>query len=137
MSFLLQLWADMSHRIVSATNGVGTAEALFQSTLMTSVMFDEISQSESLAVFATVGGLGERVQKFARGQLMDAMMAHQDQVISSAYARYAGLSSITLQPYIAATSFPNIIAPLHLSCQSLCADYVFSPDSNKLMCSRT
>src|ERR1700726_2553172 len=124
MAFFMQLMSDMAHSIVQRDESVARRDALFESILMTSILFEEVSKHESLAVFATLGGLGEPSQDFVRQQLTSAVTANWKQVFGAASGRYMGLSSASLQPYVTATLIPNIVSPLHLSCQALCAEYV-------------
>ena len=120
----MQLMSDIARSIVQRDESVPRRDALFQSTLMTSILFEEVSKHESLAVFATLGGLGEPSQNFVRQQLASAVVANWEQVFGAACGRYMGLSSVSLQPYVTATLIPNIVSPFHLSCQALCAEYV-------------
>ena len=133
MTFFMQLMAHIAHSIVERVGSVARRDAMFQSTLVTSILFDEVSSHESLAVFATLGGLGEPIQEFVRQQLADAVIANWDQVFGAASARYMGLSSTSLQPYVIASLIPNIVSPFHLSCQALCAEYVVPLDRIKLI----
>jgi hypothetical protein len=75
-----------------------------------------------------LGGLGEAAQQFVRQRLIAAVLTNWDQVYHAASQQYLGLSSDSIRPYVTSTSVPNIISPLHLASQALCAEYVY-PES--------
>jgi len=88
-------------------------------------LFDGVARNDSLAAFATLGGLGEHSQGFVLDQLIAAVIENWDKILDAALKRYPDLSPRTLQPYVTANSTPNIISPFHLCCQALCAEHVF------------
>jgi hypothetical protein len=133
MSFFMQFMARIANTVVDRDTSVPRKEAIFEGVVMTSILFDEVSKHESLAIFATLGGLGEPIQEFIREQLADGVVDNWEQVIGAASARYLGISPSSLQPYATATLVPNIISPFHLACQALCSEYVSSLDSIKLI----
>lgn len=100
---------------------------------MTSVFFEEVSKNESLALFATVGGLGDNVRKYVIQELAAAVTSNWDKVFGAAVGRHAGLTPSSLQPYVTASLTPNILSPFHLACQAICAEYVIPLDRIKLI----
>ena len=128
MAFFVKLLANLSFTILAKEAQITSSkdEALFHCVVMMSNLFDGVARNNSLATFATLGGLGEHCQGFVFGQLSSAILENWDAVLDAALKRYPDLTPRTLQPYVTATSPPNIISPLHLCCQALCAENVSS-----------
>jgi hypothetical protein len=81
---------------------------------MMCAFFNEVTENESLAAFATLGGLGEAAQQFicqAAIDLITAVLTHWDKVYNAASQHYIGLSSDLIQPYSLLCLFPILYLP--------------------------
>lgn len=138
MSFFVKFLARLTHTIISqdALKSSNLDDALFHSAIMMSNLFDGVARNDSLAAFATLGGLGEHGQEYILDKLIAGVIENWDKVLDAALKRYPDLSLRTLQPYVTANSPPNIISPLHLCTQALCAENVFPFRETKLTPSR-
>jgi hypothetical protein len=122
MTFCIALMSEIAHAIAGPE--AARKDSLFEGILLTSMLFEEVSKNDSLAVFATVGGLGDNVRKYVIQELAAAVTSHWAKVFGAAVGRYAGLTPSVLQPYVTASLTPNIVSPFHLACQAICTEYV-------------
>jgi len=98
-------------------------QRFFYSTLMTSVMYQNICSQDGFGSFQTYGTISKSVRDGLERQMFDCIQTHWNQLSNILQQWHQDVTPENIQPFVT-SSEPNVISFLHLIAQSINDEWV-------------
>jgi hypothetical protein len=104
--------------------------ALVLATMFPGALFEEVTTSDSISLFATINWLGDKSQEFVRDYFVKAVLDKSDVFTAAASTFYQTVTTNTFQPYVMSKLDIQYSFTIPPRSQALCYEHVSSLEAD-------